>query len=109
MPSPRGRALLCVDLQYDFLPGGSLAVTDGDQILPVVKALKADFEARGLPVVATQDWHPVGHGSFASTHGKDPYSQGQLGGLPQTMWPDHCVQGSQGARIHEDFEFIHVC
>lgn len=71
--------------------------------------MKKEFEAHHLPVVATQDWHPVGHGSFASAHGKEAYSQHTLGGLPQTMWPDHCVQNSRGAEIHSDFTFEHVC
>jgi len=87
-------ALILVDIQQDFLPGGALAVPDGDAVVPVANELAAAFDL----VVATQDWHPRGHGSFASEHeGKEPFEEGELDGLPQTLWPDHCVQGSDGA------------
>lgn len=88
------KALLVVDIQNDFLPGGALAVPHGDLIIPVVNDLQARFEL----VVATQDWHPANHKSFASNHpGKRPFDIIDLDGLPQTLWPDHCVQGTPGA------------
>jgi nicotinamidase/pyrazinamidase len=89
-------ALIMVDLQNDFLPAGSLPVPRGDEIIPLVNKLQEKF---GL-VVATQDWHPQDHGSFASNHpGKKPYDKGELGGLEQVLWPDHCVQGKKGAEF----------
>jgi nicotinamidase/pyrazinamidase len=88
------KALLIVDIQNDFLPNGALAVPEGDQIIPVVNSIIEKFPL----VVATQDWHPANHGSFASTHpGKQPFDMGELSGMPQVLWPDHCVQGSEGA------------
>jgi nicotinamidase/pyrazinamidase len=90
------RALLLIDIQNDFLPGGSLAVPGGEQILPLVNALQPQFEL----VVATQDWHPARHQSFASQHaGRQPFEQIDLHGLPQTLWPDHCVQATPGAEF----------
>jgi nicotinamidase/pyrazinamidase len=92
------RALLLIDLQHDFLPGGALAVPRGDETLPVAARLLAE-----LPValrVATQDRHPADHGSFASQHpGRRPYDLGELSGLPQVLWPDHCVEGTRGAAL----------
>jgi nicotinamidase/pyrazinamidase len=91
------KALLLIDIQNDFVPGGALAVTDGDAIIPLVNDLQPRFEL----VVATQDWHPAGHGSFASSHpGQQPFQQIDLHGLPQTLWPDHCVQTTSGADLH---------
>lgn len=93
------RALLVIDVQKDFCAGGSLAVPDGDAVVPVVNALMA----RGGYdlIVVSQDWHPADHGSFASQHpGKDPFDMGELNGQPQVMWPDHCVQNSSGAEFH---------
>lgn len=91
------KALLLIDIQNDFVPGGALAVSGGDAIIPLVNALQPRFEL----VVATQDWHPAGHGSFASSHpGRQPFEQAELHGLPQTLWPDHCVQGTPGADFH---------
>lgn len=88
------KALVIVDIQNDFLPGGSLAVPEGDKIIPVVNELQNYFEL----VVATQDWHPVNHKSFASNHeNKKPFELIDLHGLKQTLWPNHCVQGSWGA------------
>lgn len=88
------KCLLVVDVQNDFLPDGPLAVPDGDEILPVVNALMERFPL----VIATQDWHPHGHGSFASSHeGRQPFDEIELAGRPQTLWPDHCLQGSEGA------------
>ena len=90
------RALLLIDIQNDFLPGGRLAVPDGDAIIPLVNDLQARFDL----VVATQDWHPLGHQSFASSHaGRAPFEQIDLHGLPQVLWPDHCTQASAGAEL----------
>jgi nicotinamidase/pyrazinamidase len=91
------RALILVDIQNDFMPGGSLAVPDGDAVVPVANRVKPRFDQ----VVATQDWHPPDHGSFASNNpGAKPGDLGTLAGLPQVFWPDHCVQGSHGAQFH---------
>lgn len=88
------KALLIIDIQNDFLPGGSLAVPGGDEIISVVNGIQGHF---GL-VVATQDWHPANHKSFASNHkGKKVFEKIELSGLPQVLWPDHCVQGTSGA------------
>ena len=96
------KALLIVDLQHDFLPGGSLAVAEGDAVIPFVSDLM-NKKGRYELIVATQDWHPPGHGSFASAHqGAKPFDLGELNGLEQVFWPDHCVQGQDGARIHPD-------
>ncbi len=90
-------ALIIVDIQNDFCPGGALAVPGGDRVVEVVNGLSGKFEV----VVATQDWHPPGHGSFASSHpGKDVYDTVELGGVEQMLWPDHCVQGTHGAEFH---------
>lgn len=90
------KALILVDIQNDFLPGGALAVPDGDRIIPVVNQLQAVFPL----VVATQDWHPANHGSFAASHpGQSVFTQIELNGLPQTLWPVHCVQDSHGAEL----------
>jgi nicotinamidase/pyrazinamidase len=89
------KALILVDIQYDFCPGGSLAVPEGDEIIPLVNRLQKKFDL----IVATQDWHPRGHSSFAGTHGKPPYEAVILSGSPQTLWPDHCVQGTHGADL----------
>ncbi|RPD44883.1 bifunctional nicotinamidase/pyrazinamidase [Hymenobacter sediminis] len=90
------KALLLIDIQNDFLPGGSLAVPGGHEILPLVNDLQPTYDL----VVATQDWHPAQHQSFASQHpGRQPFEQIDLHGLPQTLWPDHCVQGTAGAEF----------
>jgi nicotinamidase/pyrazinamidase len=90
------RALLLIDVQNDFLPGGQLAVPAGDEIIPLVNSLQEQFEL----VVATQDWHPAGHQSFASSHaGRSQFEQIDLHGLPQVLWPDHCTQASYGAAL----------
>jgi len=94
-------ALILVDLQYDFMPGGALAATDGDQVIAVANRLMPHFEM----VVATQDWHPANHKSFASQHdGKSAGDVVQLNDTQQVLWPDHCVQGTPGADLHEDLE-----
>ena len=92
------KALLIIDVQNDFLPGGALAVPAGDEIVEVINEMQGHFDL----VVATQDWHPSNHGSFASAHeGKKPFEVGTLGGMDQVLWPDHCVQGSPGAAFSE--------
>jgi nicotinamidase/pyrazinamidase len=95
------KALLLVDIQNDFCPGGALAVPHGDQVVAVANRLAPRFPV----VVATQDWHPANHGSFAANNpGKKPYDLGDLGGLPQVMWPAHCVQETPGAAFHPALE-----
>lgn len=90
-------ALLIVDLQNDFCPGGALAVPEGDAIVPVVNKLIDRFDI----IIQTQDWHPPGHSSFASSHdGKNPYNTVELKYGTQVLWPDHCVQGTKGAEFH---------
>ena len=99
------RALILVDIQYDFLPGGALAVAEGDQVVPVANAVQPKFEL----IVATQDWHPPDHGSFASNHpGHKPGEVIDLDGLQQVLWPDHCVQGSRGAEFHADLDMSRI-
>ena len=89
-------ALVVVDVQNDFLPGGALAVPEGDAVVPRCNALMKSFDL----VVATQDWHPANHGSFAANHaGKKVFEQIELNGLPQTLWPVHCVQDTTGAAL----------
>ncbi|MBK6259944.1 MULTISPECIES: bifunctional nicotinamidase/pyrazinamidase [Citrobacter] len=94
------RALLLVDLQNDFCAGGALAVPQGDSTIDIANRLIDWCAVRGDMVVASLDWHPANHGSFASQNQVAPYSQGQLDGLAQTFWPDHCVQHSEGASLH---------
>lgn len=95
------QALIVIDVQNDFCPGGALAVSEGDRIVPGINARMADFAA----VILTQDWHPAGHSSFASTHpGKSPMELIDMPYGPQVLWPDHCVQGSQGAAFHADLD-----
>ncbi len=90
------KALILVDIQNDFLPGGALAVPEGDKVIPIANPLQPIFPV----VVATQDWHPANHGSFAANHrGKNVFEQIELNGLPQTLWPMHCVQNTAGAEL----------
>ncbi len=90
-------ALIVIDVQNDFCPGGALAVPDGDAIVPGINGLMPDFDA----VILTQDWHPSGHSSFASAHpGQAPYAMIDMAYGPQILWPDHCIQGSDGAQFH---------
>jgi len=94
-------ALVVVDVQNDFCPGGALAVPGGDEIVPAVNALAGRFEH----VILTQDWHPPGHRSFVSAHpGRHPYETIELDYGPQVLWPDHCVQGTKGAAFRDDLE-----
>ena len=99
------KALILVDLQNDFLPGGSLAVVGGDSILSVVnKLLEMPFDL----VVATKDWHPIDHGSFAKTHKKNVGETIELSGLKQILWPVHCVQHTQGAEFSSQWHYHKV-
>ena len=91
-------ALVVIDVQHDFCPGGALAVPDGDAVVPVVNRLAGAFDT----AVLTQDWHPPGHGSFASSHpGAAPCDRVDMPYGPQVLWPDHCVRGTRGATLHE--------
>jgi len=93
------QALIVIDVQNDFCPGGALAVPEGDQIVPGINAL---IDAQDT-VILTQDWHPAGHSSFASSHaGKSPMELVDMPYGPQVLWPDHCVQSSDGAAFHKD-------
>ncbi|MGR3796210.1 bifunctional nicotinamidase/pyrazinamidase [Vannielia sp. SX4] len=94
-------ALIVIDMQNDFCPGGALAVEGGDQIVQGINDLMGEFPA----VVLTQDWHPEGHSSFATSHpGKEPFSMIDMPYGPQVLWPDHCIQGSEGAEFHEGLD-----
>ncbi|AAV93423.1 bifunctional nicotinamidase/pyrazinamidase [Ruegeria pomeroyi] len=89
--------LIVIDVQNDFCPGGALAVPEGDAVVAPINAMMKDFDA----VVLTQDWHPAGHSSFASSHpGQAPFEMIEMAYGPQVLWPDHCVQGSPGAAFH---------
>lgn len=103
-PIDNRSALIVVDVQPDFMPGGALACHEGDAIVPGIDAL---LKARLFQhVVATQDWHPPGHMSFASSHpGRQPFEQIGQYGQPQTLWPDHCVQDSAGAALHDGVDW----
>ena len=93
--------LLLVDLQNDFMPGGALAVPGGNEVIGTANRLATGFDH----VVASQDWHPSDHGSFASQHpGREPGEVTDLAGIEQVLWPDHCVQGSFGAEFHQDLD-----
>lgn len=92
-------ALIVIDVQNDFCPNGALAVAQGNEIIPRINALMGDFDA----TVLTQDWHPAGHSSFASSHAdNDPYTLIDMPYGAQVLWPDHCIQGSEGAEFHAD-------
>ena len=96
-----GQALIVIDVQKDFCPGGALEVPQGDAIVAGINALMAEAEV----VVLTQDWHPAGHSSFASSHaGKSPYDMIDMPYGPQVLWPDHCIQGSIGAQFHPELQ-----
>jgi len=98
-------ALLLIDLQPDFMPGGALAVAGGDEILPLINTLAQNFDH----VLLTQDWHPPRHISFASSHeNQQPYAQIQAPYGPQTLWPDHCLQHSSGAALHPALDIPHT-
>src|SRR5215470_2189453 len=97
--------LLVVDVQNDFCPGGNLAVPDGHGVVPVINALARRFRH----VVLTQDWHPTGHQSFASSHaGRKLYDTIEVAYGPQILWPDHCIQGTRGAEFRGDLDVPHA-
>jgi nicotinamidase/pyrazinamidase len=97
--------LIVVDVQYDFLPGGALAVPDGDAVIGPINRLAKAFRH----VLLTQDWHPESHASFASSHpGRQPFELTELSYGPQVLWPDHCVQGTPGAEISRDLRIPHA-
>jgi nicotinamidase/pyrazinamidase len=89
-------ALLVIDVQNDFCPGGALAVAGGDEIVAGINAAMENFDA----VILTQDWHPAGHSSFATSHGATPMTMIDMPYGPQVLWPDHCIQGTEGAAFH---------
>ncbi|PYB75369.1 bifunctional nicotinamidase/pyrazinamidase [Rhizobium wuzhouense] len=101
------RALLLIDIQNGFCPGGNLPVADGDAVVAIANRV---IEKGGYDlVVASQDWHPANHGSFASQHpGKKPFDMGVLSGQPQVMWPDHCIQGTPDAEFHPDLDTARI-
>ncbi|WP_213940492.1 bifunctional nicotinamidase/pyrazinamidase [Pseudomonas sp. dw_612] len=102
---PSRTALLVIDVQNDFIPGGQLAVPEGDLIVPLINRLGAQF----TQVVIAQDWHPSGHASFASSHpDRKPYDVIQLPYGEQTLWPEHCVRGTHGAELHTDLDLPHA-
>ena len=97
--------LLVIDVQIDFCPGGSLAVPGGDEVVHLVNRLAHGFRH----VLLTQDWHPAGHSSFASTHpGKGPFEMIEMPYGPQTLWPDHCIQNTAGAAFHKGLDIAHA-
>ena len=97
--------LLVIDMQYDFMPGGALAVAQGDALVPLINRLGQQFKS----VVVTQDWHPAAHISFASSHsGRVPFEVTTLPYGLQTLWPDHCIQGSHGAQLHSELDLPHA-
>jgi nicotinamidase/pyrazinamidase len=98
-------ALLVIDMQRDFCPGGSLAVAEGDVIVPAINQLGRRFEH----VILTQDWHPEGHVSFASSHaGRQAFETVEVAYGPQALWPEHCLQGSEGAALHGGLDLPHA-
>lgn len=100
-----GDALLVVDMQNDFMPGGALPVAEGDSIIAGINTLAASFFSAGLTVVLTQDWHCRGHSSFASAHpNAKPFDHFSAPGIGPVLWPDHCVQGTRGADFHEKLD-----
>jgi len=105
MPISPRTALLVIDVQNDFTPGGQLAVPEGDLIVPLINRLSGLFKQ----VIIAQDWHPSGHASFASSHpGRKPYDVIQLPYGEQVLWPDHCVQGTAGAEFHSELKLPHA-
>ena len=99
------QALIVIDVQNDFCPGGALAVAGGDEVVPLINNLAKDFEH----IILTQDWHPAGHFSFASTHsGRQPFETITADYGPQVLWPDHCVQATAGAALHDALQIPHA-
>lgn len=105
MPNVSHTALLVIDVQNDFIPGGQLPVPEGDLIVPLINRLGDRFKQ----VIIAQDWHPPGHASFASSHpGREPYEVIELPYGAQTLWPDHCVRATAGAELHKDLNLPHA-
>ncbi len=105
MPISSRAALLVIDVQNDFIPGGQLPVPEGDHIVPLINRLARQFKQ----VVIAQDWHPAGHASFASSHpGHQPYDVIELPYGEQTLWPEHCVQATYGAELHPELDLPHA-
>lgn len=102
----KNSALLLVDIQKDFTTGGALEVKNGDSIVPVANTLIDLFEENNQLVIATKDWHPLNHKSFAINSCKNVGDFGELNGLPQVFWPIHCVQDSEGSKFHEDLKEV---
>lgn len=99
------KTLIIIDMQNDFIPGGSLEVPEGDEIIPIINNIQKKFDL----VIATQDWHPKEHVSFASNHdGKKPFDTIEWHDMKQILWPDHCVQNSKGAKFHADIDMTKV-
>ncbi|MCL5128304.1 bifunctional nicotinamidase/pyrazinamidase [Algibacter sp. L4_22] len=97
------KTLLIIDVQNDFMPGGALSVPDGDKIVPIINAMQHKFDL----VVGTQDWHPQDHVSFASNHkAASTFDEIEIHGKSQTLWPDHCVQGTKGAELHPNLDTL---
>ena len=95
------KTLILIDVQNDFMSGGPLEVPMANEVIPVINKILVNFDL----VLATQDWHPKDHKSFASNHfQRKPFEKIKLHGLPQTLWPDHCIQGSEGAKLHKDID-----
>ncbi|MCL4104856.1 UNVERIFIED_CONTAM: hypothetical protein GTU68_018563 [Idotea baltica] len=102
---PQNEALIVIDVQNDFCPNGALAVSEGDHIVETINDMMSQFKV----TVLTQDWHPTGHSSFASSHkSQSPYDVVQMPYGPQVLWPDHCIQGSKGAEFHPDLKTDHA-
>ena len=99
-------SLIIIDMQNDFLPDGALPVNDGDELISPINSLAEKFHKQGNIIIMTQDWHPPGHFSFASSHNKDPFEPFEAEGIGPVLWPDHCVQGSKGAEFHPDIKEI---
>ena len=97
-------SLIIVDIQNDFLPNGALPVNDGDEIISPINILAERFNKKGNLITMTQDWHPPGHLSFASSHNMKPFEPFEAEGIGPVLWPDHCVQDSKGAEFHPDIE-----
>lgn len=98
------KALLIIDVQNDFCPGGAMAVPDGDKIISIINNISQKF----YKVVATQDWHPITHISFAKNHHKKIFDTITIGDINQVLWPDHCVQGTKGAELHHSLNLNNV-
>jgi len=95
------KTLILIDVQNDFMSGGPLEVPMANEVIPVINKILVNFDL----VLATQDWHPKDHKSFASNHSdRKPFEKIKLHGIPQTLWPDHCIQGSEGAKLHKDID-----